>query len=232
MDRQLTDVARMIAERATIKALYLCGSFDDEGNPTSPDIHLLGITSGRMVADLHYLPGVSAVRRRVEVSLVGEDLLKDSLGWGVKTWLGFYTLEKLRSGKPIVENDDFGHFRKQLIADWKPALSFQARALRRLREALRSMTADHVLPTDQVLRSNTVILDALTLLAIVGRMPFTRLSELVLTAKQSGTLGYEQVPAQQPKEMLDRCGRLIQSIIKRLGYDAGRIASGSTCDHP
>ncbi len=232
MNAQLAEIAEMVARRTGIKGLYLCGPFDEEGKPSSRDIHLLGIVPGRIIEDLHYLPNIANTSRRIEVSLIGEEMLEDALASGVRTWLGFYTIEKLRTARPIVEDGRLKELRKRIADHWKLALSFQALALRNFRDALRSTSMAQSSLCDRMLSSNRLVLQTLTLLAIVRRRTFTKLSELLVASAQDRKLLGERAQERAVAEMLDRCDDLMQSIIKRLGYDAERLRSGSWCNRP
>lgn len=130
MKPDLNEVAAVLSRRLDLEALYLGGPFDAQGEPASPDIHVLAISRGDWVKDFHLVPKVSRFDRRVEVSVVPLGLVRRAVDRGVSTWFDFYTADKIRTGKPILESGDAARLRKRAIGNLRIRPAFYAEALR------------------------------------------------------------------------------------------------------
>ena len=124
------DVKEVLARRVDLEALYLGGPFDAQGEPASPDVHVLAISRGHSVRDLHLVPGTAPFERRVEVSVVPLGLVREAVEKGVSTWFTFYTADKLRTGKPVAESKEAEGLRRQAKEHLRIRPAFYAELLR------------------------------------------------------------------------------------------------------
>ncbi|MFH1220484.1 MAG: hypothetical protein V1694_08520 [Candidatus Eisenbacteria bacterium] len=253
MRPSLDEIRATLARRLELEALYLCGPFDVQGEPASPDIHVLAVVRRGDLKDLHLVPGVSDLTRRVEVSVIPLSGLKAAIEGGISTWLMFYTLDKMRRGRLIMETADFAALRQRAEQDLRLRPSFYASALRDLVAALgeagpagrpaggRTVPAARAVPARPVLArvmaANAAVLISLALRTMVKlRRAFSKHSDLLSEMSSAPT---------EPPLRLDRpmagstsaasaqaligAGRFIESLFKTLGIDSTRILTPIEC---
>ena len=217
-------IRAMISRRLPLEALYLCGPFDATGEPRSPDIHILAISRQDQVKDLHFIPGIAGVPRRVEVSVFPYHALRMAVETGVSSWLMFYTLDKIRRGRPIMETPDIAALHQKIVADFTPRPSFYSAVMRSLTSATRNLGEAPKPGPSRVINVNVMVLLSLSLYSIVkAKQTFTKQSELLseimpLLPVGAETLGSYSTAADVSRALASS-KRFIDSIFGKLGIE-------------
>jgi hypothetical protein len=249
-------IRQMLARRLDVAGLYLCGPFDTAGEPCSPDIHVLAITRRDDAGDLHYLPGVADVCRRVEVSAVAQRELESAVGAGVSTWPMFYLLDKLRHCAVIDETADLQALRERAVAELKVRPSFYSDLMRSLASQAPAAAAGARLQAPAgpmaLLEASGTAIRALALSAIIaGRRTFSKTSEIVSEASgralpvappdlgPNRPFGAKGTPAASRGDdlrpavasitvgrMIEASRRFVADVLRPEGIDFGRLTTG------
>jgi hypothetical protein len=217
------DIKQAIERRADLDSLYLCGPFGEEGNPASSDIHILALGRGEDIKDLHFPDGLSGRDRRIEVSVVPARNVRASWQNGVKTWLEFYTLDKIRRGQPILETPAMREIRQSLKCGVKLKPSFYTRTMSRLRGA-RDEGLWSPGPAAAALRCNIMLLLSLNLYSLLRlKTTFSRNSDLLTQAGSVRPL----VPtdAKTATAALEDARIFLRRLLGRRGFNVGAAGS-------
>jgi hypothetical protein len=222
-------IRQLVSQRVKLEGLYLCGPFDERGDPVSPDIHVLAAAAGSEVRDLHYVPELTGLPRRVEVSVVPAALIEVAVKRGVVDWHMLYILDKLVHANPIVESAELESLRCSLETGVKLRPALAARIMRNLRSSVKTVAGPDRSGAVRALEANAMILLCASLYSVAkaGRT-FSKLSGLLEAVGPFLTL--------QPSDSRDRadetigCGRrLVESLLASLGLRPALLLGPGKC---
>jgi hypothetical protein len=225
--KNLQKITQAIAGRIDADSLYLCGPFDHKGEPASTDIHILALSSGGEVKDLHLLPELAGLEKRVEVSVVPLTLVKSSLCKGVGTWLAFYTLDKIAKGKPLGKSREAADLKHSLEGGMRLRPSFYAGRMRNLRDAWFEANRTARLP-ESGLKTNLVLLLTLCLYSLLSlRRPFSRNSDLLTQTREKWRLG--GLDRKDAEEILRSGKRFVETVLRQSGVRPEALQESHLC---
>jgi len=220
-------IKRAIARRTDADSLYLCGPFDSEGRPASADVHILALSHGGEVRDLHFLSEATGLERSVEVSVVPVSLIETSVHEGVADGVAFYTLDKMIRGKALIENPGVKGLRRSLAQGIRLKPSFYARTMGNLRGAwLEARRAAGLM--EKGLRCNLALLLALCLYSLLYlRRPFSRNSGLVTQTGKVWRRG--DADREQAETAIGAGKRFVEAVLKQNGVNPDALAEDYLC---
>ena len=220
-------IKRAIARRVDAESFYLCGPFDSEGRPASADVHVLVLSRGAEVRDLHFLPEATGLEKRVEVSAVPVTLIETSVHEGITDWLAFYTLDKMKSGKPLTESPSADKLRRSLAQGIKLRPSFYTRTMGNLRGAwLGAHRAAGFM--EKGLYANFVLILALCLYSLLYlRRPFSRNSGLITQTGKVWRRG--EVDSEQAGTALGAGRRFVEAVLRQNGVNPEALGGDYLC---
>lgn len=172
-----SQIIDLVCSKLKPVGIYLCPQ-ELTSHLRSPDIHVLAIVEGKMVADFHYLPVVARTPTRIEVSAVGCQIIEHEISNGISTWLGFFTIAKLTTAKPLFEDKNCSEIRQLAIqrAQIKPSLI--ASMIKTIRDIVDGMKRRCILNTFLV--SNALLLATFSaIMAIRLGKTFLKTSDLL-----------------------------------------------------
>jgi hypothetical protein len=223
------EIERAITRRIDPDGLYLCGPFDQQGKSASQDIHILALSRGDEIKDLHFLPGLTGSKRRVEVSVIPTRLVEVSERDGVRTWLGFYTLDKIIRGKPLSESLETSRLRRSLLKEVKLRPSFYAQGMANLRDVWHKPRRPSA-PAEMGLRSNLVMLLSLCLYSLLSlKRTFSRNSDLVGQTEQVWRVGNRDQQGAEVVLASARC--FLEAVLTKTAFKVEAVA-GRHLDSP
>ena len=223
-------IGAALGRRIDLEAFYICGPFGESGEPSSPDIHVLAISGGSLVRDLHFLPAVSQFERRVEVSVMPLEVLRRAVEHGVSSWLMFYTVDKLRGAKPVRESAETERLRKIALKDLTIRRSFYAEAIRGLfslasPEAKAAQSGTEAGRALSALRLTGRILSLLGLRTIAeGKRTFSKYSDLLRDRSLVPAAFFEDGKAEALR-VIEATRRVIALAFRTCGIDRARIGT-------
>lgn len=221
------EIRRAIARRADLDSLYLCGPFDQDGNPASPDVHILALSRSEEVTDLHFLPDLAGFRRRVEVSVIPTGLVEASAREGVRTWLAFYTLDKIIRGKPLFESRATRNLRRSLAEGVKLKPSFYAQTMASLRDAWHELHRTSA-PAEIGIRSNLIMLLSLCLCSLLRlKQTFSRNSDLLSQTEE--VWRSRERDKKSAEAILDSGRGFLEAALKKGGFNVEAVAGRHLC---
>lgn len=231
-------VREVLSMRVDLEALYINGPFDAQGQPASPDVHVLAISRGDSVRDIHLVPGTSRFERRVEVSAVPLALVQETANKGVSTWFTFFTADKLRSGKPVLESPEAEGLRRRIKENLRIRPAFFAEVLRGVVQTASHLvgpsdrasagTADTIGPRKQVGTTGAAALNGrlVALLAahaaIRSGHTFSKLSDM-LTRGVPFPVALPEAAKAEAARTLAATARTLEKLFGLCGIDTRRL---------
>jgi hypothetical protein len=215
----LAAVCDTLTQRMKAAAIYHCGPFDEAGDAASPDIHILAIADIESVTDLHLIPDLSRFPRRIEVSVIPQARLEEAARQGISDWLMFYTLDKMRRGRPLMESGRIKDLREQGGSGVSIKPSLYAGLMRHLLNLLRTMDREEEPLALQAMRVNMLVMMTLSLYSIVRLgQTFSKSSEVLRDKHPLVKETAGEAPRSRAREILSYSKRLLQPALARLGY--------------
>ncbi|HVP56647.1 MAG TPA: hypothetical protein VMU02_01005 [bacterium] len=225
-------IQRLLDQRVDAAGIYLCGPFDRSGEPSSPDIHVLAVSRRDDLRDLHFLPGIAPVPRRVEVSIVPYREMVTAVRHGAATWAQFHLLHKLRGAVPITEESDLSPLRERAREAMRTRPSFYSAVMRDFASAAREARPQGPVGPITLLNANASMLMALELRAILkAKRTFSKVSEILTDPGVTLTAEPElrvPSPARGADRMVAASRQLIAAVLRTQGVDFDRLASGES----
>jgi len=233
---------QMLARRVSLAGLYLCGPFDSGGEPLSPDIHVLAVSAEGRATDLHLLPGIAAVSRRIEVSVAPLADVEAAVDRGVADWPAFFLIDKLRKAAPIVETPALVNLRAGAAGALRLRPSFYSAALRGVAALAPGGGPDGPAGPAAILRANGSVLAALALSVIAARkQTFSKNSEMLAALASQRRPDWRMAvgpypsqarePAPEVARVVESARAFITAAVALGGIDFDRLQGEAADDH-
>ena len=224
MNPDAEQIRMALAERLDLEALYLCGPFDEQGEPASPDIHILAVVRHGDLRDFHFMPGIAGFERRVEVSTVGAQEVAAALRDGVTNWAMFYTVDKLRRARPISESEELRRLRQGAVRNLRIRPTFYSAILRSVCSSMQMLMRHDLHLEALVLSTSMLIISVLSLHAIAeSKASFSRHSDMLETGGGLLRRSFGTIPAAAAGECILCARRVLGAILRQLQIDSARF---------